>query len=76
MAEAEECCVLQICCEPTLAMRTLADQIQMATHLNVHQALEAATFIRATYDLVPKGMIQPLIDLIAAEAREYPYRSE
>jgi hypothetical protein len=72
--EAQECCILGICCDDTKRVQALADKIQAGTHLNAHQALEAATLIRATYDLAPKGMIQPLIDLSATEAREYPYQ--
>jgi hypothetical protein len=72
--EQQECCILGICCDDTTRIQALADKMQASTHLNAHQALEAATFIRQTYDLVPKGMIQPLIDLVAAEAREYPYQ--
>ena len=74
--EAQECCILQICCAPDLATMALSDKIQAETKLNAHQALEVATFIRATYDLVPKGMIQPLIDLVVAEVREYSYQQD
>jgi len=72
--EAQECCILGICCDDQARIQALADKIQVGTNLNAHQSLEAATFIRATYDLVPKGMIQPLLDLVAEEAREYPYQ--
>ena len=72
--EQQECCILGICCEDVKRIKALADKIESNTHLNAHQAFEAASFIRATYDLAPLGMLQPLIDLVAAEAREYPYQ--
>ncbi len=75
--EATECCILGICCAEQKRIQALADQLQATVHpLNAAQALAVATFIRATYDLAPKGMIQPLIDLVAAEAREYPYQQD
>jgi hypothetical protein len=76
MMEAQECCILGICCEPTLAVRTLAEKIDAeVSGINASKAMDIAVFIHAHYDLAPKGMIQPLIDLVAAEAREYPYRN-
>ena len=74
--EAQECCILGICCAEQKRIQALADKIQAGTKLNANQSLEAATFIRATYDLAPLGMIQPLIDLVAEEAREYPYQQD
>jgi hypothetical protein len=75
--EAQECCILGICCAETKRIQALADKIQAAVHpLNAAQALAVATFIRTTYDLAPKGMIQPLIDLVATEAREYEYQQD
>jgi hypothetical protein len=75
--EAQECCILGICCADQARVQALADKLQAGTHLNAHQALEAATFIRATYDLWPKGLtLQQVIDLAAAEAREYPYQQD
>lgn len=73
--EAQECCILGICCDDQKRIQALADKIQTGSgqHLNDTQALAVATFIRATYDLAPKGMIQPLIDLVTEEAHEYPY---
>ena len=38
------------------------------------QAEEIADFILATYDLAPHGLLMPLVDYIAEEAREYPYK--
>jgi len=72
--EQQECCILGICCDEPKRVQALADKIAMETSLNAHQALTAASFIRQTYDLAPKGTLQPLIDLVAAEAREYPYQ--
>lgn len=73
--EQEECCILGICCEETKRVDALAAKMLAELHVNTHQAAEIAAWIRAHYDLAPKGTIQPLIDLVAAEAREYPYQS-
>ena len=73
--EEQECCILGICCEPGLAQDTLATQLHDAVQgLSLPHATAVAAFIRAHYDLAPKGYLQPLLDLVATEAREYPYR--
>ena len=75
MAEAAECCILGICCDPTLPRQALADQLDAEIPgLNAQKSMEIATFILAHYDLAPKGLLSPLLDYVAAEAREYPYR--
>lgn len=71
--EQQECCILGVCCDATKRLDALAEKLQADLHVNAHQASEIAVWIRDHYDLAPKGTIQPLIDLIAAEAREYPY---
>lgn len=72
--EQTECCILGICCDDVKRVDALAQKLADETSLNEHQAEVAAQFMRDHYDLAPKGTIQPLIDLVAAEAREYPYQ--
>ncbi len=71
--DEEECCVIGLCCEPTKAQSTFADQLQAAVHLNKHDAEAVAAFVIGHYDLAPHGLFKPLMDRIAEEAREYPY---
>lgn len=72
MAEAQECCILGICCDPTLRLDALAMKLQDELKMNKNLSEATAAWIRQNYDLTPKGLIQPLIDYVAAEAREYP----
>jgi hypothetical protein len=73
--EDPENCILGICCNPTrrraaLAMRLAAE----VPHLNTNQAAAVADWINNNYDLAPKGLLDPLKENIAANAREYPYQ--
>jgi transglutaminase-like putative cysteine protease len=72
--EEQECCILGVCCDVTLRIEGLAEKIHDDLHLPAPQAMAVAQWIRDHYDLTPKGLIQPLIDYVAAEAREYPYQ--
>ena len=73
--EAQECCILGICCEPGLAQDELATKLHAEVQgLSVPHANAVAAFIHAHYDLAPLGLFAPLRDAIAEEARQYPYR--
>ena len=75
--EQEECCILGICCDPQLRRAALAEKLQRACKkvpITPAQAIEVADWILDTYDLAPHGLLMPLVDYVAAEAREYPYQ--
>jgi hypothetical protein len=75
MMEEQECCILGICCDPSLRRQALADKIHAeVSGINAAKALDIAEFIYDHYDLAPHGLFMPLADVIAAEAREYPYK--
>ncbi len=79
MPEEAECCVLSICCDAQLRRAALATML-INEAVKRHQAISTelaallADFILDTYDLAPHGLLTPLIEYVAAEAREYPYR--
>lgn len=71
--EQTENCILEICCEPTKSMHALAKRLHDEAGLSPADAATVAQFIKANWDLAPKGSLKQLIDTVAANARDYPY---
>ena len=74
--EQEECCILGICCDKKLRREALAEKLTRELELDPTLAATVADFIIDTYDLAPHGMLMPLVDYVAEEAREYPYQQK
>lgn len=75
MIEEMECCIIGACCDRQKRVEALAQKIQDEVGLPPQTAMDMARWIRKHYDLAPAGTIQPLIDVVAEMAREYPYQS-
>ena len=74
--EESECCILGICCDKHLRREALAEKLAREIPMDATLAATVADFILDTYDLAPHGLLMPLIDYVAEEAREYPYQKK
>lgn len=72
--EGPECCILEICCGGREQVEALAGKLVTADGLNERQAMVAAEWILARYDLAPKGSLEQLKRTVAKLARTYPGR--
>ncbi len=73
MSNGEVCCILGICCPPDEARQKLIDEMlkRSVMTLGSKPDVEAhADYILETFDLAPKGLLQPLVDYVALHARK------
>lgn len=75
MSEAQECCIIGACCDRQKRVDRLASFIEADLGFSADDSERIARWIRKHYDLTPPGLIQPLIDVVAEMAREYPYET-
>ena len=57
----EVCCILGVCCPPEARATALSTELQHAGVLDQVSADKAAAFVLAHFDLVPAGMMLPLV---------------
>lgn len=69
----EVCCILQVCCPPERAKKALADEIAKTTGDGVLTPELVADFIIDTFDLAPKGLLQPLLKRAGDLAKAHPH---
>lgn len=73
--EDPENCILGICCDAKRRRAALAMRLHAEVpHLGQKDADAVADWINTNYDLAPKGLLNPLKENIAANARAYPYQ--
>jgi hypothetical protein len=70
--EQEACCIIGACCDKQKRIQALADKMVADLGTTAADALTIATWIRANWDLAPAGLLQPVIDNVAANVRAYP----
>lgn len=75
MSNGEVCCILGICCPPAQVRPKLIAELQKVSGYDDDACGKAADFLLTRFDFAPKGMIQPLIDMVAAMARATPRQS-
>lgn len=66
-------CLLAICCPPERGVEVMAKWL-VKEGVDANAAEAAATCICETFDLAPKGMLQPLIQEVARLARGANYK--
>jgi hypothetical protein len=70
--EEQACCIIGACCDVDKRTQELADKMVADLGVDPALALKIATWTRANWDLAPAGLLQPLIDNVAANVRAYP----
>lgn len=72
MSNGEVCCLLQVCCPPESRKKVAVDHLVSDAGLTPEAAASAFQWFDERFDFAPKGHITPLIEHIAALARQHP----
>jgi hypothetical protein len=72
MSNGEVCCILGVCCPPEERRERAVTQIANETGTTATDAGVVFDWFDSRFDFAPKGMLQPLIDRIAEDARTHP----
>lgn len=72
MSNGEVCCILGVCCPPAERKIKVSPILEADLGLTATQAEAVWDWFDSRVDFAPKGLVQPLIDHVADQARSHP----
>lgn len=71
MSNGEVCCILGVCCPPDSRKTRVVPIMSSELGLTEDQAGAVFDWFDSRVDFAPKGLVQPLIDHVADQARTH-----